>query len=136
MAKRGHEFEYVDPNLTRNYVVFSDEIPQILERNGQPVAQALREYKPTEMPIENLKLNESGSAIAKQAWMWDKNYKHQNTNPIKIVKLPSGENYVLDGYHRVEQAKRNGQKNIQVQELPFTEDIKQMLINDKVIGQE
>ena len=37
MAKRGHEFEYVAPNLTRNYVVFSDEIPQILERNGQPV---------------------------------------------------------------------------------------------------
>ena len=31
---------------TRNYVVFSDEIPQILERNGQPVAQALREYEP------------------------------------------------------------------------------------------
>lgn len=30
---------------TRNYVVFSDEIPQILERNGQPIAQALREYK-------------------------------------------------------------------------------------------
>ena len=30
---------------TRNYVVFSDEIPQILERNGQPVAQALREYR-------------------------------------------------------------------------------------------
>lgn len=37
MAKHGHEFEYVDPNLTRNYVVFSDEIPQILERNNQPV---------------------------------------------------------------------------------------------------
>lgn len=30
---------------TRNYVVFSDEIPQILERNGQPIAQALRDYK-------------------------------------------------------------------------------------------
>ena len=30
---------------TRNYVVFSDEIPQILERNGQPVAQALRNYE-------------------------------------------------------------------------------------------
>ena len=45
MAKRGHEFEYVAPNLTRNYVVFSDEIPQILERNGQPVAQALRDYR-------------------------------------------------------------------------------------------
>ena len=30
---------------TRNYVVFSDEIPQILERNGQPVAQALRDYR-------------------------------------------------------------------------------------------
>ena len=33
---------------TRNYVVFSDEIPQILERNGKPVAQALREYKQLE----------------------------------------------------------------------------------------
>ena len=30
---------------TRNYVVFSDEIPQILERNNQPVAQALRNYE-------------------------------------------------------------------------------------------
>ena len=30
---------------TRNYVVFSDEIPQILERNGQPIAQALRNYE-------------------------------------------------------------------------------------------
>lgn len=30
---------------TRNYVVFSDEIPQILERNGQPIAQALRDYR-------------------------------------------------------------------------------------------
>ena len=30
---------------TRNYVVFSDEIPQILERNNQPVAQALRDYR-------------------------------------------------------------------------------------------
>lgn len=30
---------------TSNYVVFSDEIPQILERNGQPIAQALRNYE-------------------------------------------------------------------------------------------
>ena len=30
---------------TRNYVVFSDEIPQILERNGTPLGNAVREYR-------------------------------------------------------------------------------------------
>lgn len=121
---------------TRNYVVFSDEIPQILERNGQPVAQALREYKPTEMPISDLKLNEYGEAIAKSNIGRDKNFVGENKNPISIVRLPSGEPYVLDGYHRLELAKRAGQENIQVKELPLTDDIKQMLINDKIIGQE
>ena len=119
---------------TRNYVVFSDEIPQILERNGTPLGNALR--KPQEMPISDLKLNEYGSAIAQSTFNKDKGYIHQNKNPISIVKLPNGEPYVLDGYHRIEQAKRAGQENIQVKELPLTDDIKQMLINDKVIGQE
>ena len=33
------------PEQTRNYVVFSDEIPQILERNGTPLGNAVREYR-------------------------------------------------------------------------------------------
>ena len=31
---------------TRNYVVFSDEIPQILERNGTPLGNAVRNFEP------------------------------------------------------------------------------------------
>ena len=45
MAKRGQQFDYVDPNLTRNYVVFDDKIPKILERNGNPLVEALRNSK-------------------------------------------------------------------------------------------
>ena len=33
---------------TRNYVVFSDEIPQILERNGTPLGNAVRNFEPTQ----------------------------------------------------------------------------------------
>ena len=121
---------------TRNYVVFSDEIPQILERNGTPLGNAVREYNPTEMPISDLKLNEYGEAIAKSNIGRDKNFVSKNQNPISVVRLPSGEPYVLDGYHRLEFAKRAGQENIQVNDLPLTVDIKKMLINVKIIGQE
>ena len=42
--------EHPDVNLqlsepTRNYVVFSDEIPQILERNGTPLGNAVRNFE-------------------------------------------------------------------------------------------
>ena len=33
---------------TRNYVVFSDEIPKILERNGTPLGNAVRNFEPTQ----------------------------------------------------------------------------------------
>ena len=58
---------------TRNYVVFSDEIPQILERNGQPVAQALREYKQLES------LNPTGTVMTEY-------------NPLERASLPLGKN--------------------------------------------
>jgi hypothetical protein len=39
--------------------------------------------------------------IAKSKWLWDKNYKHPNTNPVVTMEMPEGSLYVLDGYHRV-----------------------------------
>ena len=61
---------------TRNYVVFSDEIPQILERNGQPVAQALRNYAPKIDEATGLPLNEQGMVTV---------YHHTNPEAAKQI---------------------------------------------------
>ena len=70
-----HQKSIAKPNSeqTHNYVVFSDEIPQILERNGQPVAQALREYKSLES------LNPTGTVMTAY-------------NPAERATLPLGKN--------------------------------------------
>ena len=61
---------------TRNYVVFSDEIPQILERNNQPVAQALRNYSPKIDEATGLPLNEQGMVTV---------YHHTNPEAAKQI---------------------------------------------------
>lgn len=61
---------------TRNYVVFSDEIPQILERNNQPVAQALRNYAPKIDEATGLPLNEQGMVTV---------YHHTNPEAAKQI---------------------------------------------------
>ena len=58
---------------TRNYVVFSDEIPQILERNGTPLGNAVREYKQLES------LNPTGTVMTEY-------------NPLERATLPLGKN--------------------------------------------
>jgi hypothetical protein len=60
---------------TRNYVVFSDEIPQILERNNQPLVNALR-IKPVEQ-LESL--NPTGTIMTEY-------------NPASRATLPLGKN--------------------------------------------
>ena len=61
---------------TRNYVVFSDEIPQILERNGQPIAEALRNYAPKIDEATGLPLNEQGMVTV---------YHHTNPEAAKQI---------------------------------------------------
>lgn len=56
--------------------------------------------------------NEDGKATAQSKFMWEKNYRQSRTDPISVVKLRGGKFYVLDGYHRIEQARRDGRKTL------------------------
>lgn len=78
---------------TRNYVVFSDEIPQILERNGQPIAQALRNYEAPKQAFDVTKqdvsdiFGEGASRIR---------YQDPNTQGfIDVLQKPDGTASVL-----------------------------------------
>jgi hypothetical protein len=41
-VKRNPEYTAQNPNLTSNYVIFDDQLPKILERNGQPLTSEQR----------------------------------------------------------------------------------------------
>ena len=61
---------------TRNYVVFSDEIPQILERNGTPLGNAVRNFVPKIDEATGLSLNEQGLATV---------YHHTNPEAARQI---------------------------------------------------
>lgn len=75
-----------------------------------------RELKPPAVKtvkIADLDLHPDGLATAKSKFMWEPKYRHENTAPI-AVENRNGKLHVLDGYHRVVQAMRDGNKEIEV----------------------
>ena len=120
---------------TRNYVVFSDEIPQILERNNQPVAQALRNYESPQKQIANIPLSEiehgesampGGKLSFPESRGLIKEYAEMPTEipPIQVMAPDEagGKWMIYDGSHRYEAAKLRGMNEIPV-ELENIDDI-------------
>lgn len=81
-------------------------------------------------PIAQLALSEDGQATAKSVWFWDPNHRHINTDPIKVAPLEEGRFYVLDGYHRVEQARRDGHDAVRVTAIEMTPAIENRILAD------
>lgn len=73
-------------------------------------------------PLNQLQLNPNGLAIAKATWVWDKDYKHLNDKPVVVMPMPDGTFYVLDGYHRVVQAIREGKTEVETRLVPYNEE--------------
>jgi hypothetical protein len=76
----------------------------------------------SEVPINSLLLNPHGLAIARSKWLWEKTYRHPNTKPVVTMKLPDGSLYVLDGYHRIVQAMRDGKTTVPVVVKPYSKE--------------
>jgi hypothetical protein len=109
---------------TRNYVVFSDEIPQILERNNQPLVNALRNKQNVgNVPIEMIEHGESAMPGGKLTWptaqQTIKEYAEMPTEmpPIQVMAPDEvgGKWMIYDGSHRYEAAKLRGMKDIPVE---------------------
>lgn len=71
---------------------------------------------PIRMQIANLDLHPDGLATARSKWSWEPNFVHTNNEPVKAVMV-DGMYHVIDGYHRVVQAARDGQSDILVQPI-------------------
>ena len=114
---------------TSNFVLFDDQLPRILEINGQPTgllsyADEAKKAATKNVSIDSLKLNEGGASIAKAKWAWEPNYVHKNNAPVRVDMAT---NEVLDGYHRIEQARRNGQNNIDVVYVDLSDEARKAL---------
>src|SRR5574340_76722 len=83
--------------------------------------------------IDDLQLNEEGIAIARAKRTWEPTYRHENVLPIKAVRLDNGKLYVLDGYHRIEQAMRDGKKRISVDEVPMTDELRNRIVAENAV---
>lgn len=89
--------------------VLSDLFPKSGER-FQPVGE------PREVAIADLDLHPDGLGTAKTVWYWKGDHRHENTKPISVINH-DGQLHVLDGYHRVVQAAKDGRETILVQEM-------------------
>ena len=120
---------------TRNYVVFSDEIPQILERNGTPLGNAVRNFETPKSVIANIPLSaiehgESAMPGGKLSFPESrgliKQYAEMPTDipPIQAMAPDEagGKWMIYDGSHRYEAAKLRGMNEIPV-ELDNIDDI-------------
>lgn len=85
-----------------------------------------------EVNISDLKLNPDGKAIAKGFFFWGGEYEGDKNKPVAVVKLTSGELYVLDGYHRIEVAKKEGKETISVKVIPMSDELKKRLKDEGV----
>ena len=79
---------------------------------------------PSDIPISKLLLDEYGEAIANSNFRRDPSYIHKNTNPISV---DADSMKVLDGYHRIAQAKLLGKGNIQAQLIKLSDEEKKAL---------
>jgi hypothetical protein len=96
--------------------LFSDTKPSIA---GAALATAGK-TGPHKLNISDLALSEAGQAIAKSSYLWGGN-PVISKKPVAVTMLPDGRPYLLDGYHRVEDAVRSGRKDIDVEYKPFND---------------
>jgi hypothetical protein len=88
-----------------------------------------------EMLLNELDLNPHGKAIANSFYNWNPKLakKAFNTEPVSVVQLPDGRIHLLDGYHRVMQARIKNKPSIMANEYPMTDLIMQSLKKDEII---
>ena len=106
---------------TQNYVVFSDQLPQILERNGTSVFEFPKE-EIINVPISQIEHGESAMPGGKLTWPGSKDLIKQYAEmPTEIPAIraipPDADNpfwMIEDGSHRYEAAKLRGMKEIPV----------------------
>lgn len=72
--------------------------------------------KPVSMEIDKLDLHPDGLATAMSAFLWNPTKRHENNKPVDVTMV-DGIPHVLDGYHRVVQANRDGETTIMVQKV-------------------
>jgi len=70
--------------------------------------------KPIARRITELDLNPDGLATAQARWLYEPDFVHTNSKPVSITYV-DGIPHVIDGYHRVVQAARDGTAMIEVQ---------------------
>jgi HAMP domain-containing protein len=75
---------------------------------------AVVDEKPINAKIADLVLDPDGIATARARYVHDPNYRHTNTEPVAVERQADGKLHVLDGYHRIEQARRDGQAAVVV----------------------
>lgn len=85
-----------------------DILPNPKKERWQPIG------KPKKIKISDLDLNPHGLSIAQSKYVFEPDYKHQNTKPITVTYVDDIP-HVIDGYHRVVQAYKNGEQEILAQ---------------------
>lgn len=85
--------------------------------------EAVRALPDGTIPIAKLKLSTDGLATAKGSFFWGMKPEQVSKGPIAVSIAPSGERYLLDGYHRVVAAQKTGRTELPVKYVAWTPGI-------------
>jgi hypothetical protein len=81
--------------------------------------QIMRVSQPIKVSVSDLWLNPDGLGTARGAWFWTPDFRVTNNEPVAVMRVPGRGLYLLDGYHRVVQATRDGRKELDALEVPY-----------------
>lgn len=80
--------------------------------------------------LSKLAISEYGEATAKSSFAYGT--PKISKEPVSVSVTPEGHHYLLDGYHRVEQARRSGKDEVKAKYVPFNEGIASRLKEDRL----